>query len=38
LGGLILGFVGLRTAQKEFGKARTKLDRVRGDMKWLRKS
>jgi uncharacterized membrane protein YqjE len=38
VGGLILVFVGLRTAQKEFGKTRTKLDRVRGDMKWLRKS
>jgi hypothetical protein len=38
LSGLILVFIGLRTAQKELGKTRTKLDRVKGDMRWLRKS
>jgi hypothetical protein len=37
LGGLVLGFTGLRIAQKGIGKARTDLDRAREDMKWLKK-
>ena len=36
--GLVLVFIGVRTVQKELGKTRTRLDRVRGDMRWLRKS
>jgi len=38
LSGLILVFIGLRKAQKELGKTRTRLDKVKGDMRWLRKS
>ena len=38
LSGLMLIFIGLRKAQKELGKTRTRLDKVKGDMRWLRKS
>ncbi len=38
LSGLILIFIGLRKAQKELGKTRTRLDKVKGDMRWMRKS
>lgn len=38
LSGLILIFIGLRKAQKELGKTSTRLDKVKGDMRWLRKS
>ena len=38
LSGLMLIFIGLRKAQKELSKTRTSLDKVKGDMRWLRKS
>ena len=38
LSGLIFVLIGLRKAQKELGKTRTRLDKVKGDMRWLRKS
>jgi hypothetical protein len=38
LSGLMLILIGLRKAQKELSKTRTSLDKVKGDMRWLRKS
>ena len=38
ISGLMLIFIGLRKAQKELSKTRTSLDKVKGDMRWLRKS
>jgi hypothetical protein len=38
LGGLILGLAAMKTAQKGLGEAKTNIDRVREDLRWLRKS